>query len=83
MTRSRRRSAPYSGESCSRVITPWAMLWSCRSATSDVLSSRRRTVHCLPDEELLEGQDLPPIAQGVLGQEPDLGERVDDDPASG
>ena len=30
-TRSRRRSAPYSGASCSRLMTPWARLWSWRS----------------------------------------------------
>ncbi len=48
MTRSRLRSAPYSGESCSRLMTPWAMLWSCRSSASDVLSSSSRTVHLRP-----------------------------------
>ena len=32
------------------------------------------------DEVLLEGQDLPPVAERVLGEQPHLRERVDDDP---
>ena len=32
------------------------------------------------DEELLQGEDLPAVAERVLGQQPHLRERVDDDP---
>jgi hypothetical protein len=32
-----------------------------------------------PDEELFEGEDLPPVAQGVVRQQTHLGERVEDD----
>jgi hypothetical protein len=34
----------------------------------------------LAGEVVLEGQDLPPVAQRVAGQQPHLGERVEDDP---
>jgi hypothetical protein len=44
-----------------------------------VRSSSSRTVEILQQEEMLERQDLPPIAQGALRQEADLGEAVEDD----
>ena len=43
-TRSRRRSAPYSGFSCSSRTTPWAMLCICRSWSVAVMSSSSSTV---------------------------------------
>ena len=34
----------------------------------------------LPDEEMLEAEDLPSVAQGTLSEEPDLGQAVQHDP---
>ena len=36
VTRSRRRSAPYTGRELLQLMTPWAMLWSCRSPVRTV-----------------------------------------------
>ena len=76
---SRRRSAPYSGVSCSSRTTPCAMLCSCRSwlGARHVVEQQHRAV--APDEELLERQDLPAVAQRIAGEQPHLRQRVEDD----
>ena len=55
-----------------RLITPWALLWSCMSRTSPVLSSRSSSVVCCAREIALERHDLAPVAQWVLGQHPEF-----------
>ena len=42
-----------------------------------VMSSSRSDRALAADEELLQRQDLPPIAQRVSGQEPELGQRIE------
>lgn len=44
-TSRRRFLMPYSRSTLSSRMTPWAMLWSCRSCPSAVRSSNRSTVH--------------------------------------
>ncbi len=65
------------GASCSRAITAWAIEWSCLSEPSAVRSSSSSTVHCAPDEELLEGENLPPVTQGILREQTHFRERVE------
>ena len=74
---SRRRSAPYSGFSCSSRITPCAMLWTWRSwfGAGQVVEQQHGAVAA--GEELLERQDLPAVAQRVARQQPQLRERIE------
>ena len=62
---------------CSSCSTAWAMLCTCRSWSAVVMSSSSSTVQRRPAMELLERQDLPPVAQRIAGQQPQLGQRVE------
>ena len=42
----------------------------------------QQTVQLRAGEELLEREDLPAVAQRVAGEQPQLGERIEDDAAS-
>ncbi len=79
MTRIRRRSGPNSWAACSRLITPCAMLCNCWSPDSDVLSSSSSTVHLRDAKVMLQRQDLAPVAQRVLRQQPHFRQAVEHD----
>ena len=55
------------------------MLWSCRSGPSDVRSSSKQDGALAADEELLQREDLAAIAERVLREQPEFGERIEDD----
>ena len=78
-TSMRRRAAPNSIVRRSSAMTPWQMLCSCRSVGPPVRSSSRSTVQSPAGEVLLEREDLAPVAQRVLREQPHLGEAIEDD----
>ena len=77
----RRRSDPYTGTIWSRRMTAWLM----RVQVEIILLGREIVEHedsrIVEQEIALQRQDLAPIAQGTLGQQPDLGERIEHHPA--
>ena len=60
--------------------TPCAMLWSCRSRSVGRHVVEQQDGALPRREELLERENLPAIAERAAGEQPQLRERVEDDP---
>ena len=58
-------------------IMPCTMLCTCTSGPTALRSSSSSTVQLQRREALLEREDLAPVAQRVLRQQPHLGQRIE------